>query len=90
MENEQLDPTPVHNNDTLDTLLLIAFIFMILGTIGLAVFIIPLAWCIPMTITCYNNYKNHVKPSIALGVCSLIFVSLVAGILLLIAGAQED
>jgi hypothetical protein len=68
-----------------------AFIFMILGTIVLAAntFGIALAWCIPMTIHSYK-IKQGVSPNtIAFGVCSLLFVGLIAGILLLVAGKDE-
>ena len=86
---EELEPKPV-NNKNRETMLLVAFIFMILATVGLGIFLIPLAWCIPMTIHCYGCYKNNEKPSIAFGVCSLLFVSLVGGIMLIIAGAMDD
>lgn len=62
---------------------LIAFIFMLLSTIGFGFLLIPLAWCIPMTVHCYGLYKGTKTNTVAFGVCSLIFVSLVAGILLL-------
>ncbi|MBE6133109.1 MAG: hypothetical protein E7178_00325 [Erysipelotrichaceae bacterium] len=87
---DELDPKPVYNNDTRKALLLVAFIFMILGTVGLAILLIPLAWCIPMTIHCYQCYNNNEKPSVAFGVCSLLFVSLIGGILLIVAGAMDD
>lgn len=62
---------------------LIAFIFMLISTIFFGFALIPLAWCIPMTVHCYGLYKGTKNNTVAFGVCSLIFVSLVAGILLL-------
>ena len=62
-----------------------AKVFMILGTIvmGLSFFLIPLAWCIPMTVSYCRKVKNGVHVGTGFKVCSLIFVSLVGGILML-------
>lgn len=76
--------TPAGAMDDKDkTLRLIAFIFAILSTIGLAILIIPLAWLIPMTIHTYKIYKGEKNNTIAFGVCTLIFLNLVSGVLLL-------
>lgn len=88
MENE-IQPKP-QKNETLNTLLLVSFIFMLISTISLGWLLIPLAWCIPMTVSCYKCYQNNTKPSVGFGVCSLLFVSLVSGILMLVASAQDD
>ena len=60
-------------------------VFMILGTIvmGLTGYLIPLAWCIPMTVVYFKKIKNNQPISTAFKICSLLFVSLVAGILML-------
>lgn len=68
---------------------LVAFIFMLISTIGVGWSIIPLAWMIPMTVISYGIYKGTKKNTVAFGVCSLIFVSLVGGILLLV-GKKDD
>lgn len=62
-----------------------AKIFMILGTIVNAVsgFLIPLAWCIPMTISYCKKLKRGEPISTGFKVCSLLFVSLLGGILML-------
>ena len=63
-----------------------AFIFMIIGTIliGISTFCIGLAWCIPMTVHA-NKIKNGTKPNTTgFGVCCLLFVGLIAGILFLV------
>lgn len=65
------------------TLRLIAFIFMIISVVSVGWMIIPLAWMIPMTVMCWKVYKGTRPNTTAFGVCSLIFVSLVSGILLL-------
>ena len=67
---------------------LVAFIFMLVSTIGVGWTLIPLAWMIPMTIISYGIYKGTKKNTTVFGVCSLIFVSLVGGILLLVANKE--
>lgn len=75
------------------TLRLIAFIFSAISLVS-AVFTalfsfgitaICLAWMIPMTIHCWRIYKGERYNTVAFGVCMLIFVSVVAGILLLVS-----
>lgn len=60
-----------------------AKILMIICTIIQGLYIIPLAWCIPMTVTYCNKIKNGKPVSTGFKVCSLLFVSLIAGILML-------
>lgn len=75
------------------TMRLIAFIFSVIS-LASAVFTalfsfgitaICLAWMIPMTIHCWRIYKGERYNTVAFGVCMLIFVSVVAGILLLVS-----
>ncbi len=47
------------------------------------IFLIPLAWCIPMTVSVNRKLKNGEPISTALKVCTMLFVSLIAGIMLL-------
>lgn len=81
------------------TLRLIAFIFCIVGCVATAInalammlgdpigiiAFIAYAWRIPMTVIAWGIYKGEKKNTIAFGVCTLIFVDVVAGILLLVA-----
>lgn len=60
-----------------------AKVLMILGTIINGIYIIPLAWCIPMTVSYFNKIKNGERVSTGFKVCSLLFVSLIGGILML-------
>ena len=60
-----------------------AKILMIIGTVINGLYIIPLAWCIPMTVTYCNKIKNGEPIGTGFKVCSLLFVSLIAGILML-------
>lgn len=70
-------------SETDRTLRLIAFIWNILCTVGCAILILPLAWMIPMTVRSYGIYKGTKPNSTAFDVCTLLFVGLVSGILLL-------
>lgn len=64
-------------------------------TLGLAVAatfgfgVIAAAWIIPMTIT-LNKAEKDGKKHIALGVCTLIFINIISGILILVAGGEDE
>lgn len=60
-----------------------AKIFMIISTVVLGFYLIPLAWCIPMTISYFKKVQNNEPVSTGFKVCSLLFVNTVAGILML-------
>lgn len=62
---------------------LAAFILCLLTTIATGWCLIPLCWCIPMTIKVYKAYKGTTTLSTGFNVCVLLFVNLIAGILLL-------
>ena len=63
----------------------VAKVFMILGTVLMAIYTlcIGLAWCLPMTLSYCRKIKNGERISTGFKVCSLIFVSLIGGILML-------
>lgn len=67
-------------NSTLSTL---AKVFMILGTIIMGLYLIPLAWCIPMTVSYCKKVKYNQPISTGFKVCCLLFVSLLGGIFML-------
>lgn len=71
------------------TLRLVAFIFCVVSLVSVCWLIIPLAWMIPMTIYAYGIYKGTKPNTVAFGVCTLLFISIVAGVLLLIADKQD-
>ncbi len=60
-------------------------VMMIIGTImsSLMGYIIPLAWCLPMTISAMKKINNNEPISVGFKVCTLLFVNTVAGILML-------
>lgn len=70
-------------SETDRTLRLIAFIWNIVCTVTCAVLILPLAWMVPMTVHSYNIYRGRKPNTVAFGVCTLLFVGVVSGILLL-------
>lgn len=86
MAYQIFDPEQIYPMTSQDrTLRLIAFILNILSCIACAFLIIPLAWMIPMTVMSWNVYKGKRANTVALGVCTLIFLDLISGILLLIS-----
>lgn len=79
-----MEPGQIYPMSSQDkTMRLIAFIFMCISLAVYCWMIIPLAWMIPMTIISWGIYKGTKPNTVAFGVCSLIFCSLVSGILLL-------
>ena len=73
------------SNSSDDTLRLIAFILAVISTVSLCWAIIPLAWMIPMTVHTWGIYKRTKENTTAFGVCTLIFLNLIGGILLLVS-----
>ncbi len=66
-----------------DGLAVAAKIFLILGCIAQGWLLLPLAWCLPITISVCNRMKRNEPVGTGLKVCSLLFVNTIAGILLL-------
>ena len=60
-----------------------AKVLMIISTVVMGLYIIPLAWCIPMTVSYSKNLKRGKPISTGFKVCSLLFVNTIAGILML-------
>lgn len=68
---------------TATTEIIIAAVAFLIG------FCIPLAWMLPLTINVHNKSKNHEPIGVGIKVCTLLFVNVVAGILLLCANDEE-
>lgn len=66
-----------------DGLSIVAKIFLIIGCIAQGWLLIPLAWCLPITISICGKMTRKEHIGTGLKVCALLFVSLFAGILLL-------
>ncbi len=77
------------DSDTKNTLGLIAKILMIISCVTCGFFLLPLAWCIPMTLAVSRKLQNNEPISVGLKVCTLLFVNTVAGILLLCMGDNQ-
>ncbi|MCI9129435.1 MAG: hypothetical protein HFJ65_03830 [Eggerthellaceae bacterium] len=65
------------------TLRLIAFIWNIVCTVSCCWLIVPMAWMIPMTVHSYGIYKGTKPNGTAFDVCTLLFVGVISGVLLL-------
>lgn len=62
-----------------------AKVLMIVSTVllGISTYGIALAWCLPMTLSYCKKIENNLPVGTGFKVCTLIFVSLVGGILML-------
>ena len=65
-------------------------ILMIITTVIYGFLIIPLFWCLPMTIAYSNKVKNNESSSVGFAVCTLLFVNTIASILMLIDTFQNQ
>ena len=67
-------------------LALAAKIFLVIGCICQGLFILPLAWCLPLTISFWRKVDRGEPVSVGLKVCLLLFVNTIGGILALCMG----
>ena len=67
-----------------------AKVFAILGCIGMGWMLIPLAWCLPITISFCNKVKKGEEVGVGLKICMLLFVSFLGGILALCMGEAKE
>lgn len=58
-------------------------VLMVLGTIVMGLYIVPLLWAVPMTIVAFKKIDKGESFSTAFKVCTLLFVNTIAGILML-------
>jgi len=65
------------------TLKTVAKIFMLISTILMGLWLIPLAWCIPMTVSYWKKIKSGAPIGVGFKICSLLFVSTIAGVIML-------
>lgn len=59
-------------------------VFLIIGCILNGLEIIPLLWCIPMTIHYFTYVRDYNPLSITFKICCLLFISPISGILMLV------
>lgn len=60
-----------------------AKVFMILSCVFTGLALLPLAWTIPMTVSYSRKIESGETVSTGFKVCTLLFVNLIAGILML-------
>ena len=81
-----VDAAPIADKDgKWNSSSVLVIVFMFIGTMILsgAFFFIPLAWCVPMIMYYERKVRNGQKVGTAFKVCCLLFVSTVAGIIML-------
>lgn len=66
-----------------DTMSMVVKIFLIVGCVSQGWLLLPLAWCIPITVSVFGKLKNQQSIGTGLKICVLIFVNLIAGVCLL-------
>ncbi len=59
-------------------------IFMVIGCVALSWTLISLCWTIPMTVHVFKCIKNKTSIGVGFKICTLLFCSLIGGILLLV------
>ena len=69
--------------NTSDTLNTVIKVFLIIGCVAQGWMLIPLAWCLPITISIFNSLRDPRPIGIGMKICTLLFVNVVAGICLL-------
>ena len=89
VENNKNESKVIEKNNN-ETLYLVAKILMIISCVASAMYILPLCWMLPMTITFCNKVKNKEPISVGFIVCVLLFVNTISGILLLIAKDEQN
>lgn len=77
-------PFTAQSNDS-DAMSTVIKVFLILGCISQGWMLIPLAWCIPMTVSIFRSLRDNRPISTGMKICTLLFVSVVSGICLLCA-----
>lgn len=58
-------------------------VFLIIGCVFQGWLLIPLAWCLPITISIFHSFRDRRPVSTGMKICTLLFVNLIAGICLL-------
>ena len=82
-QNTTSKPVSQPNNQTSSGLKIATKVFMIIGCVFSGFWLLPLAWTIPMTLNYCQKIKTGEKLSTGFKICSLLFVNLIAGILML-------
>lgn len=81
---EAVTPEVVNKPEDEGTLVLLAKIFMVISIVISGIAIIPLCWTIPMTVHYFKSIKEHEPVSIAFKICTLLFINVIPGVLMLV------
>ena len=68
------------NESTLETVIKV---FLVIGCVSQGWAVIPLAWCLPITISVFNHLRDRRPVGTGMKICVLLFVNMIAGICLL-------
>ena len=82
-------PKAISSSKNLESYTLIGFIFLLISTIIMGFFLIPLAWNVPFCVHVYRKMQVKQKPSLGVAIASLILSSLIGGIFLILASVEE-
>ena len=73
-----------------DALALVIKIFLIIGCISQGWMLIPLAWCVPITVSIFNALRERRPIGTGIKICTLLFVNIVAGVCLLCRSEDRE
>ena len=76
--------------DSTKTMGTIAKVFMIISCIAMSIYIIPLLWTIPMTVSLSKKLKNNEPISVGFKICTFLFCNTISGILLLCMNSVDN
>lgn len=79
-----LERKPVYAQKKPDnTLETVIKVFLIIGCVAQGWMLLPLAWCLPITISIFNRFRDGKPIGTGMKICTLLFVNIIAGICLL-------
>ena len=82
-QTETVNAVAVQRSNENDTMHTIIKVFLILGCVSQGWLLLPLAWCIPITVSIFKAIREKRPISTGMKICTLLFVNLIAGICLL-------
>lgn len=82
-------PQEITSSSNKNNLYIAAKVFMIISTVISGFCILPLLWTIPMTISFCKKLNRNEKIGIGFKICCLLFVSTIAGVLMLFVNEDK-
>ena len=80
---QEKNESPTAETHNYDTMQLVVKIFLILGCVSQGFLLIPLAWCIPMTVVYFKKIKYNQPVNTSFAIWTMLFVSLLGGIFII-------